>query len=341
MRVFAGYTADRFGRLQGGRGRRLRALGGQRIGFLLVGRSVALIGALVFVDRTGKGIRTAPRDALISLSTPRSSSGRRSACTARSTRPARCSARCWRSAPAWSPHDFDPIFFVSFCFALIGLAVLVLFVENRPDRVEAEPLPPVTMRSVARLLAVPRFGALLVAGGVLALATMSDGFVYLGLQQNLDFAGRNLPLLYVATSLVYMLLAVPAGRLADRIGRGKVFISGYLLLLVVYAALVAPGVGPAASLIVILAFGAYYAATDGVLTALASAMLPGRGARHRPVRPRHGAEPGAARSLDRLRRNLGAHRSRRCGRGLRRGLVVAAALAGIVLTRYAMEPADA
>jgi MFS family permease len=103
---------------------------------------------------------------------------------------------------------------------------------------------------------------------------MSDGFVYLGLQDNLDFAGRNLPLLYVATSLVYMLLAVPVGRLSDRIGRGKVFVGGYTLLLVVYGAIIAPGLGPAASLIVIVAFGTYYAATDGVLSALASALLP-------------------------------------------------------------------
>jgi len=342
VRVTAGYTADRFGRYKEVAvvGYGLSAV--TRIGFLLVGRSVSLIGALVFVDRTGKGIRTAPRDALIALSTPKEQLGTAFGVhRALDTAGAVIGPLLAFSLLLLLPNDFDPIFFVSFCFALIGLAILVLFVENRPDRVEAEPLPPVTMRSVARLLAVPRFGALLVAGGVLALATMSDGFVYLGLQQNLDFAGRNLPLLYVATSLVYMLLAVPAGRLADRIGRGKVFISGYLLLLVVYGALVAPGVGPAASLIVIVAFGAYYAATDGVLTAIASAMLPDE------ARATGLSVLVTVTSLARLVASIafgaawvliGVDAAVVVFAG---GLVVAAALAGIVLTRYAMEPADA
>jgi predicted MFS family arabinose efflux permease len=176
-----------------------------------------------------------------------------------------------------APQGYNSIFVLSFCFALVGLAILVLFVPKRIERAEPlpiEPVAPITMRSIAQLLAVPRFGALLVAGGVLALVTMSDGFVYLGLQRNLGFAGRNLPLLYVSTSLVYMLLAVPIGRLADRVGRAKVFVSGYALLLVVYAALMIPGLGLAASAVVIVAFGVYYAATDGVLAALASALLP-------------------------------------------------------------------
>ncbi len=71
-----------------------------------------------------------------------------------------------------------------------------------------------------------------------------------------------------------MALAVPVGRLADRVGFKRVFVLGYLLLLVVYAALVIPGIGSAASLVVIVAFGAYYAATDGILAALSSSLLP-------------------------------------------------------------------
>jgi MFS family permease len=342
VRVGAGFTADRSRRYKDVAvvGYGLSAI--TRIGFLLVGRSVTLIGALVFVDRTGKGIRTAPRDAMIALSTPKEQLGTAFGVhRALDTAGAVIGPLIAFSLLILLPHDFDPIFFVSFCFALIGLAILVLFVENRPGRVEAEPLPPVTMRSIARLLAVPRLGALLVAGGVLALATMSDGFVYLGLQQNLDFAGRNLPLLYVATSLVYMLLAAPAGRLADRIGRGKVFIGGYLLLLVVYGAIVAPGVGPAASLVVIVAFGAYYAATDGVLTAIASAMLPDE------ARATGLSVLVTVTSLARLVASIAFGAAwvligvDAAVVAFAAGLVVAAAVAAVVLTRYAKEPAHA
>ena len=71
-----------------------------------------------------------------------------------------------------------------------------------------------------------------------------------------------------------MLLAVPMGQLADGVGRGRVLVGGYVLLLLVYSSLVLPGLGPRAVPVYLLLFGAYYAATDGVLAALASAALP-------------------------------------------------------------------
>ena len=60
---------------------------------LLFAHSVQALGAIVFLDRTGKGIRTAPRDALISLSSERASWRRRSESTARSIRRGRCLGR--------------------------------------------------------------------------------------------------------------------------------------------------------------------------------------------------------------------------------------------------------
>jgi MFS family permease len=78
----------------------------------------------------------------------------------------------------------------------------------------------------------------------------------------------------VVTSLIYFALAVPFGRLADRIGRGRVFVGGYGLLLVVYAMLLVPSVGLPELMVCLVLFGAYYAASDGVLMALASPNLP-------------------------------------------------------------------
>ena len=77
----------------------------------------------------------------------------------------------------------------------------------------------------------------------------------------------------MGSSLAFMLLAVPVGRLADRIGRGRVFIGGYLLLLPVYASLLMPATGVAGLAIALALVGASYAATDGVLAALASTTL--------------------------------------------------------------------
>lgn len=73
---------------------------------------------------------------------------------------------------------------------------------------------------------------------------------------------------------VYMLLAVPVGRIADRIGRARVLLGGYALLLGVYGALLAPIGGPALVALALVLMGAYYAATDGVLAALGSAIVP-------------------------------------------------------------------
>jgi MFS family permease len=275
VRVAGGFAADRFGRYKevAAFGYGLSAF--CRIGLLVVGRSWTLIGATIFVDRTGKGIRTAPRDALISLSTPEADLGTAFGIhRALDTAGAMIGPLVAFTVLLVAPQGFHSIFVLSFCFAIVGLAVLVLFVENRPERLDMPKAEPLRARDVARLRKLPGFALLLGVGFALSLATTSDGFIYLGLQQKLGFAGRNLPLLFVATSLVYMLLAVPVGRLADKLGRRRVFVSGYALLLIVYAALVLPSVGTAGTILVLLALGAFYAATDGVLMALASAILP-------------------------------------------------------------------
>jgi MFS family permease len=175
-----------------------------------------------------------------------------------------------------TPGSYDAIFVVSLCTALIGLGILMLFVENQPLPQEAAGAeqPAVSLRAAAQLVYAPGFGRLLVIGAALGLATMSDGFLYLTLQRRLDFNIGFFPLLYVATALIYMLLAIPAGRLADRIGRGRVFVGGYMLLLVVYASLLLPWLGAAQVVVSLGLLGAYYAATDGVLMALGSAFLP-------------------------------------------------------------------
>lgn len=106
------------------------------------------------------------------------------------------------------------------------------------------------------------------------MATLSDSFVFLTLQRQLDFGAGYFPLLYVGVSLCHCMLAVPLGRLADVGGRQRVFLGGHVLLLLVYVVLIAPVPGMARLLVAVPLFGAYYAATDGVLAAMASAALP-------------------------------------------------------------------
>lgn len=162
----------------------------------------------------------------------------------------------------------------SFCAALVGLGVLMLFVENRePERLRATARP-IVREAFAHLFTARPFRALLIAGALLSVVTMSDGFLYLAWQRRLDMQVGFFPLLFVGTSLVYLTLAVPLGRLADRVGRTRVFIAGYALLPIVYLTLLFPSADYVMLGGALLLFGAYYAATDGVLMAMASAVLP-------------------------------------------------------------------
>ena len=277
VRIGSGFVSDRWQKYKtvAGVGYGLSAV--CKLAFLAVGSAWGAVGAVVLLDRAGKGIRTSPRDAMISLSTPRSKLGTAFGVhRALDTTGAMLGPLIGFGILLAAPDSFDSIFVVSFCFALIGLGILALFVKNppaRPTRVETKE-PKVTLRSAAGLLKGSRYRALVIAGSVLSLATISDGFIYLGLQRNLDFDTSFFPLLFVGTSFVYMLLAVPIGRLADRIGRGRVFVSGYALLLIVYLSLLLPSGGIGVLLVYIAILGTFYAATDGVLMALTGAVLP-------------------------------------------------------------------
>lgn len=242
--------------------------------YVAVGTSFAWLGAVVFADRIGKGIRTAPRDALISLSTPRDSLGTAFGVhRALDTLGAMLGPLLAFGILALAPNDFDAIFIVSFCIAVIGVGIIVLMV--RGDR---ETLPSseagVTWSDVSMLVREPRFRGLLLAAGVLNLVTISDAFLYLGLQRQMDLDTTLFPLLYTVTAFAFMVMAVPMGWLADRVGRGRMLIAGYGLLLLLYASLLLPGGGTPALIGYLIVFGAFYSATDGVLAALGASVLP-------------------------------------------------------------------
>jgi len=251
-----------------------------RLGLLVVGNVWTLLAGVVMVDRLGKGIRTAPRDALISFNTPKEELGTAFGVhRALDTAGAMIGPVVAFGLLTIAPGAYDAVFVISLCAALIGLGFLSLFVQNPPLAAMgeggggAERHAP-SWSTAVQLLRVRGVGSLLLVGSLLSLATISDAFLYVTLQRRVEFAARFFPLLYVATAAVFMLLAVPAGRLADRVGRARVFMGGYALLLIVYVSLLVPWTGPISVIVVLILLGAYYAATDGVLMALASTVLP-------------------------------------------------------------------
>jgi MFS family permease len=277
IRLVGGLAADRWQRHKEVAATGYALSAASKIGLLAAGASLPLIAAMIAVDRLGKGIRTGPRDALISLSTPREQLGAAFGVhRALDTAGAMIGPLIAFALLALMPGAFDAVFMLSFCIAVVGVGVIGLFVRNREPAEPAAAEARASIGTAARLLAEPRFRALVVAAALLGLVTTSDAFLYLTLQRRLDFSPGILPLLYVATAVVYMALAVPIGRLADRIGRAPVFVGGYALLIGAYAALLLPteAVGGLAIWAVVALLGVYYAATDGVVSALASAILP-------------------------------------------------------------------
>jgi MFS family permease len=275
VRVASGVVGDRWRRHKevAAVGYGLSAV--SRIAMPLVGSAWNALTAVVIVDRTGKGIRTAPRDAMISLSSSRDGLATAFGVhRALDTAGAMLGPLVAFAVLSLAPRSYDAVFVVSFCFAIVGLGILVLFVEGRTaddDRPLTGERP--TPRAAVRLLGGRRFRVLVAVGSALALATVSDAFIYLALQRRLEFDVTLLPLLYIGTALVYMLLAVPAGRLADRVGRARIYLAGYGMLLLVYGTLLLPSAGGLQVAACLLLFGAYYAATEGVLMALASTLL--------------------------------------------------------------------
>ena len=144
----------------------------------------------VAVDRTGKGIRTAPRDALIAGASPEDALGRAFGVhRALDTTGALIGPLLAFALLAMLPGNFDAIFVVSFCFAVLGVAVIALLVPEQPLHAVRDPRP--RGKDVAQLLRRPAISGVLLAAGLLSLASVSDGFLYLALQDREDFRQRS------------------------------------------------------------------------------------------------------------------------------------------------------
>jgi nitrate/nitrite transporter NarK len=112
------------------------------------------------------------------------------------------------------------------------------------------------------------------SAAILGAATVSDSFIYLSLQRTLGFDAEFLPLLYTATPAIYLTLAAPLGWIADRVGSARVIGVGYTAMLLLYGTLSSSWPATVVAVATVVLLGLFYAATDGVFAALASAELP-------------------------------------------------------------------
>ena len=181
---------------------------------------MSAFATILSVDRVGKGIRTAPRDALISLtSRPQDLASAFGVHRAMDTVGVLVGPLLAFWILASMPGRFDAVFVISFAVALIGLAVLVLLVDDRRGAAgDGE------HRASLDLPGLLRNRPFVSIAGVAALTSfvvVSDAFLYLLLQWRRGGGAEAIPLLYAGTAGAYLVLAAPLGLLADRIGRAR------------------------------------------------------------------------------------------------------------------------
>lgn len=278
VRILGGYAADRVDRPKwvAAFGYGLSAV---TKALLVVFHGFGALTAVITLDRLGKGVRTGPRDALIAAATPSTQLGRAFGVHRAMDTVGAVIGPLLAFTILWLvPGGYAPVFLASFAAAALGVIVLVLLVPDLRPRAAAaaagnrEVTPPVRP-SLSRMRR-HGMGRLMVAAGLLSVLAISDGFLYLALQRRDNLAAMWFPLLFVGTNIAYVLLAVPFGRLADRIGRQRVLVGGHLFLVAAYLAVAGPASGPAITVLCLVFLGAFYAMTDGVLAALTASIVP-------------------------------------------------------------------
>lgn len=200
----------------------------------LIGLATAWSGVLLlrFLDRVGKGVRTAPRDALIAATTDRHLRGQAFGFHRALDNAGAMLGPLFAFALLQAGTGMAHVFLVS---AVPGVLLLLLLVFGLEAPPAIRPLQPVVQLSWRRLDSRVR-GLVLAAGG-LAFAATPEAFLVLWAHQG-GLAVAWVPLLWAVASGVKALVAWPAGTLSDRYGRLRVVVSGWsarVLLLLGFA----------------------------------------------------------------------------------------------------------
>lgn len=216
--------------------------------FIVSGYSLAAISRLIIagavawpmvlgarlLDRTGKGIRSAPRDAMISDVTPPEERGR---------------AYGFHRALDHTGAIVGPLlamfvlqvlgltlrqaFFVAVIPGAIGVAML-LFLLREPERTAAKPKGDRSLRGSSHLLQQTGFRRAIIAVAIFSLANSSDAFLILQAHKA-GVSTAMLPLLWAAHHVIKSLFSTRAGALSDRVDRRYLLLSGWISYAIVYA----------------------------------------------------------------------------------------------------------
>lgn len=270
-KVFSGYLSDRMGK------RKPLILIGYGLGalskplFALAGTAPVIMGAR-FADRIGKGLRGAPRDALVADVTPPEIRGRAFGLRQSiDTLGAFLGPLIAIVAMAALANDMRAVFWLAVIPA--GIAVLFVLVGVEDAKRPAEESKARIPVRIADLRLLPRaFWSLVAIGAVFTLARFSEAFLILKVNaEGLPLALT--PLVLVAMNAVYMLAAYPLGSLSDRVSPRTILAWGLIVLVAADLALaMLPGV--AGAFLGVALWGVHMAATQGLFAKLVADRSP-------------------------------------------------------------------
>ncbi|MEO8466002.1 MAG: MFS transporter [Gammaproteobacteria bacterium] len=264
-KVFSGTWSDRLGKRKG-----LTVIGYGLAAFtkplFALAPTIAWIFAARFADRVGKGIRGAPRDALMAELTPGEIRG--AAFGLRQTLDtigAFAGPLLAMALMAITANQFRTVFWFAVIPAVVSVTLLVLFVREPARAAKAAGKGPVVWREMFGGLGSAYWWVVTVAT-LFTLARFSEAFLLLKIT-DVGVGPALVPIVLVIMNVVYAGSAYPAGYLSDRVGRWGVLAAGAALLVVADLALAAAG-SPTATLVGVAIWGLHMGFTQGLFAAL-------------------------------------------------------------------------
>jgi MFS family permease len=275
MKYYSGALSDRLGQ------RKWLAVAGYALSsiakpFLYVANAWGWVLGVRFADRVGKGIRTAPRDALVADSIDEKRRGlafgvHRAGDTAGAFLGLGFAALIvWLTesgAAQLTRRTFQVAVLASIIPAVLAVLVLALGAADVPQGNRQPARVHLTLQGMDA-----RFRLFLFVVVVFTLGNSSDSFVVL-LGQNRGLSVLQIMLMVMSFNLVYAALAGPLGSLSDRVGRRKLIVAGWISYGLVYMGLAFSHAGWQVW-VLYAAYGIYYAATEGAVRALVADIVP-------------------------------------------------------------------
>jgi len=270
LKVFSGYLSDKF------QNKKLIAFTGYatslfyKLALLLAGSWAGILAARV-IDRFGKGIRTAPRDVLVSESAEKNSMGKsfglhKALDMAGAAMGILITYFLLRGSDG--NFDYTKIFMISAIPAVLGLCMFFFIKEKKVPRQPREKEP--FWKNIRKIDGQLKLYLLVVC--LFTLGNSSNSFLLLKAKAT-GFDDTSVILLYFIFNITASLLSLPFGGLSDKVGRKKLLVAGYTVFALCYLGFAFSNSRPQMVAVFVL-YGAYTAMIAGVERAFVAEIAP-------------------------------------------------------------------